>query len=164
MKDVTEFSEADKRKIEEVYGVTFEYFAIEQQIHAQLAEFYQLSIELRHLRAMQDQAVDAAISASLGRAQPEEAQQDREERAAFNAAETASWQHLANEQRRQGEESRNRKLQEQADVPIPRLDELLDLVGNDEGARIEYVGILNALDADDPRVHRFRSALAARLH
>lgn len=95
---------------------------------------------------------------------PQETQQDREERAALNAAEVARWQNLANEQRRQNEELRIRKLQEQADVPIPRLDDLLDLVRSDEGARIEFLSILDALDADDPRVRQYRSALAARLH
>jgi thioredoxin-like negative regulator of GroEL len=95
---------------------------------------------------------------------PQEAQQDREERAALNAAEAARWQNLANEQRRQNEELRIRKLQEQADLPIPRLDDLLDLVRSDEGARIEFLSILDALDVDDPRVRQYRSALAARLH
>jgi hypothetical protein len=68
MKDVTEFSETDKCHIEGCFGVPFEYFVIEQQIHAQLVEFHQLSIELRELREAQDRAADDAINASLGHA------------------------------------------------------------------------------------------------
>jgi hypothetical protein len=57
------------RRLSARLEVPFEYFAIEQDIQAQLREFYQLSIELRALREAQDRAVDDAINTSLGNGQ-----------------------------------------------------------------------------------------------
>jgi hypothetical protein len=60
MKDVTEFTDAEKRTIEECFGVTFEYFVIEQEVQARYAEFYRLTIDFRQLREVQQRsAVDA---------------------------------------------------------------------------------------------------------
>ena len=53
MKDVTEFTDAEKRTMEECFGVTFEYFVIEQEVQARYAEFYRLTIELHHLHEAQ---------------------------------------------------------------------------------------------------------------
>ncbi len=44
-----------------------------------------------------------------------------------------------------------------------RLNELLDRVRNDEGARQEYVDLLEAMGPEDPRTSEYRRALAARL-
>jgi putative thioredoxin len=44
-----------------------------------------------------------------------------------------------------------------------KLNELLDRVGTDEGARQEYVDLLEAMGPEDPRTSEYRRALAARL-
>jgi putative thioredoxin len=44
-----------------------------------------------------------------------------------------------------------------------KLDELLDRVRDDEGARQEFVDLLETMGADDPRTNQYRRALAARL-
>jgi putative thioredoxin len=44
-----------------------------------------------------------------------------------------------------------------------RLNELLDRVRDDDGARQEFVDLLETLGADDPRTSSFRRALATRL-
>ena len=44
-----------------------------------------------------------------------------------------------------------------------KLDDLLDRVRDDDAARQEFVDLLEALGADDPRTNEFRRALAARL-
>ncbi len=49
------------------------------------------------------------------------------------------------------------------DVPA-RLDALLDRVKADDGARQEYVDLLELLGPDDPRTADYRKALAARLY
>jgi hypothetical protein len=53
MKDITLFTEAEKRTIEECFGVPFEYFVLQQQVLERTAEFYRLTIELRQLREEQ---------------------------------------------------------------------------------------------------------------
>jgi putative thioredoxin len=56
-----------------------------------------------------------------------------------------------------------------ADVALPpdgvdaRLDSLLDSVKEDEGARQEFLDLLETLGPDDPRTARYRKALAAQL-
>lgn len=45
-----------------------------------------------------------------------------------------------------------------------RLDALLERVKNDEGARQEYVDLLEVLGPDDPRTAQYRKALTARLY
>lgn len=56
---------------------------------------------------------------------------------------------------------------QQVDVPSDGvgglLDGLLDRVKDDEGARQEYLDLLETLGPDDPRTARYRKALAARL-
>ena len=42
-------------------------------------------------------------------------------------------------------------------------DELLERVRDDEVARQEYVDLLEAMGANDPRTNEYRRALAARL-
>ena len=44
-----------------------------------------------------------------------------------------------------------------------KLDELLERVRDDDGARQEFVDLLEAMGADDPRTNEYRRALAARL-
>jgi putative thioredoxin len=44
-----------------------------------------------------------------------------------------------------------------------KLDELLDRVRDDDAARQEFVDLLAAMGADDPRTNEYRRALAARL-
>ena len=44
-----------------------------------------------------------------------------------------------------------------------KLDELLDRVRDDDAARQEFVDLLEAMGADDPRTNEYRRALAARL-
>jgi putative thioredoxin len=44
-----------------------------------------------------------------------------------------------------------------------KLNELLDRVRDDEAARQEYVDLLEAMGAEDPRTNEYRRALAARL-
>lgn len=44
-----------------------------------------------------------------------------------------------------------------------RLDDLLDRVEGDEGARQEFIDLLDVLGADDPRTADYRKALTARL-
>ena len=44
-----------------------------------------------------------------------------------------------------------------------KLDELLDRVRDDDEARQEFVDLLAAMGADDPRTNEYRRALAARL-
>ena len=44
-----------------------------------------------------------------------------------------------------------------------KLDDLLDRVRDDDAARQEFVDLLEALGADDPRTNEYRRALAARL-
>ncbi len=44
-----------------------------------------------------------------------------------------------------------------------KLNELLERVRDDDGARQEYVDLLEAMGADDPRTSEYRRALAARL-
>ena len=44
-----------------------------------------------------------------------------------------------------------------------KLDELLGRVGDDDAARQEFVDLLEAMGADDPRTKDYRRALAARL-
>jgi putative thioredoxin len=44
-----------------------------------------------------------------------------------------------------------------------KLDELLDRVRDDDTARQEFVDLLEAMGADDPRTNEYRRALAARL-
>ena len=44
-----------------------------------------------------------------------------------------------------------------------KLDELLERVREDDGARQEFVDLLETLGADDPRTNEYRRALAARL-
>ena len=45
-----------------------------------------------------------------------------------------------------------------------RLTDLLDHVRDDDGARQEFVDLLETLGAEDPRTSSFRRALAARLY
>jgi putative thioredoxin len=45
-----------------------------------------------------------------------------------------------------------------------KLNELLDRVRDDDGARQEYVDLLEAMGADDPRTKEYRRALTARLY
>lgn len=45
-----------------------------------------------------------------------------------------------------------------------RLDELLDRVKDDDGARQEYVDLLELLGPDDPRTPQYRRALTSRLY
>ena len=45
-----------------------------------------------------------------------------------------------------------------------RLEALLERVKDDEAARREYVDLLEMLGADDPRIPRYRRALASRLY
>jgi len=44
-----------------------------------------------------------------------------------------------------------------------KLDELLDKVRDDDAARQEFVDLLEAMGAEDPRTNEYRRALAARL-
>ena len=44
-----------------------------------------------------------------------------------------------------------------------KLNELLERVRDDDAARQEYVDLLEAMGADDPRTNEYRRALAARL-
>jgi len=44
-----------------------------------------------------------------------------------------------------------------------KLDELLGRVRDDDAARQEFVDLLEAMGADDPRTKDYRRALAARL-
>jgi putative thioredoxin len=44
-----------------------------------------------------------------------------------------------------------------------KLNELLDRVRDDDDARQEFVDLLEALGAEDPRTNEYRRALAARL-
>ena len=45
-----------------------------------------------------------------------------------------------------------------------KLDELLERVRDDDGARQEFVDLLEAMGADDPRTKEYRRALTARLY
>jgi putative thioredoxin len=45
-----------------------------------------------------------------------------------------------------------------------RLTALLDRVRDDDGARQEFVDLLETLGPDDPRTNSFRRALATRLY
>jgi putative thioredoxin len=45
-----------------------------------------------------------------------------------------------------------------------KLKELLDRVKDDEGARQEYVDLLEAMGSENPRTNQYRRALAARLY
>ena len=49
------------------------------------------------------------------------------------------------------------------DEMAAKLDELLDRVRDDDAARQEFVDLLEAMGADDPRTNEYRRALAARL-
>ncbi len=44
-----------------------------------------------------------------------------------------------------------------------KLNELLERVRDDEAARQEFVDLLEAMGAEDPRTNEYRRALAARL-
>ena len=45
-----------------------------------------------------------------------------------------------------------------------KLDELLERVRDDDAARQEFVDLLEAMGADDPRTKEYRRALTARLY
>jgi putative thioredoxin len=45
-----------------------------------------------------------------------------------------------------------------------KLNALLERVRDDDGARQEYVDLLETMGADDPRTNEYRRALAARLY
>jgi putative thioredoxin len=49
------------------------------------------------------------------------------------------------------------------DELVGKLDDLLERVRDDEAARQEFVDLLEAMGADDPRTNEYRRALAARL-
>jgi putative thioredoxin len=51
---------------------------------------------------------------------------------------------------------------DRADIEA-KLDELLDKVRDDDAARQEFVDLLEAMGAEDPRTNEYRRALAARL-
>ena len=58
---------------------------------------------------------------------------------------------------------RRRRLRDRRRRDAQKLDELLERVRDDDAARQEFVDLLEAMGANDPRTNEYRRALAARL-
>jgi len=101
-----------------------------------------------------------ALAALLVTERPDAARREEALGLLAKVPESAETRHIA-AQARLGEEAR--EADTDTDGVVARLDALLERVRADEGARQEFVDLLEILGPDDPRTSTYRKALTARL-